>query len=52
MRKKKKVHKSIITFLIAFGVFINLSSNTYTTITEPSKSVISINEDETIDGKH
>ena len=52
MRRKERKSKVIVAFLIAFGIFINLSSNFNTNISEPSKSDISIRNDETIDGKH
>ncbi|MEK5145693.1 MULTISPECIES: hypothetical protein [Psychrobacillus] len=50
----KKYSKIITKFLLVFGVFINLSYNFSTDITNsnPSKMNIRILEDELIGGKH
>lgn len=52
MRRKKKKYEIIVALLVAFGVFVNLSIDTDSKSTDISTSVIVINSDETIDGKH
>lgn len=52
MRRKKKKIEIIVALVLAFGVFINLPNDFVSKSPQDSRSVIVINSDETIDGKH
>lgn len=49
MKKKRNI---LIGVLLTFGLFINISGNVNAGLTAPTKSIISILEDDLIDGKH
>ncbi|WP_156350808.1 hypothetical protein [Psychrobacillus sp. FJAT-21963] len=48
----KKCRKIVVSFLIAFGLFVNCFGNIHTEINNPTKTISTIQQNDPIDGDH
>lgn len=52
MKKRERIYKVIIIFVVSFGLFANISSDISTNLVKTSASEYIQSSDETIDGNH